>query len=90
MTITGVETQCLEVQITGVQKRMNFRRDEMPETKHPGQFADGAAIWDGNQICLSEASLIQLAKTEKMRQDEFKLAGALRDSWIRSVKTVPQ
>ncbi|KAK3807277.1 MAG: hypothetical protein J3Q66DRAFT_445045 [Benniella sp.] len=90
MTITGVETQYLEVQITGVHKRMNLRRDEMTEVKHPGQFADGVATWNGNQICLSEASLIQQAKPDKMKQDEFKLARALRDSWISQVKTMSQ
>lgn len=53
------------------------------EAKPIGQFADGATIWKGSQLCLSEASSIRNAKAEKVQQDEFKFARALKDSNTR-------
>ncbi|KAF9949845.1 hypothetical protein BGZ65_007026 [Modicella reniformis] len=53
-----------------------------------GQFADGVTIWEGSQLCLSETSSIHNAKADKLRQDQFKLARAMRDSWISQVKTI--
>ncbi|KAG0221193.1 hypothetical protein BGW41_007131, partial [Actinomortierella wolfii] len=88
MTITGLETRYLEVLITGVQERKNWTRDGLTEAKQMGQFADGATIWEGSQLYLSEASSIHNAKAEKLRQDEFKLARAMRDTWISQVKAI--
>ncbi|KAG9060709.1 hypothetical protein KI688_009820 [Linnemannia hyalina] len=86
MTMTGLETQYLEVLITGVQERKNWARNDLIDTKQIGQFADGVTIWEGCQLCLSEASTIHNGKAEKLRQDEFKLARAMRDSWVSQVK----
>ncbi|KAI8350247.1 hypothetical protein B0O80DRAFT_458490 [Mortierella sp. GBAus27b] len=86
MTMNGLETQYLEVLITGVQERRNWARDDLTEAKQVGQFADGVETWEGSQLCLSEASTVHNAKAEKLRQDEFKLARALRDSWVSQVK----
>lgn len=84
--MAGIETQYLEILITGVQERKNWGRDELTEVKQVGQFADGVAIWGGNQVYLSEASQIQHSKSDKLRQDEYKLARAMRDSWVSQVK----
>ncbi|KAG0253235.1 hypothetical protein BG011_006477 [Mortierella polycephala] len=86
MTMTGLETQYLEVLITGVQERKNWARNDLIDAKQIGQFADGVTIWEGSQLCLSEASTIHNGKAEKLRQDEFKLARAMRDSWVSQVK----
>ncbi|KAF9536453.1 hypothetical protein EC957_010886 [Mortierella hygrophila] len=86
MTMTGLETQYLEALITGVQERKNWARNDLIDTKQIGQFADGVTIWEGNQLYLSEASTIHNGKAEKLRQDEFKLARAMKDSWVSQVK----
>ncbi|KAG0063986.1 hypothetical protein BGZ89_009465 [Linnemannia elongata] len=75
MTMTGLETRYLEILITGVQERKNWARDDLTEAKRIGQFAGGAIMWEGSQLCLSETSSVQNAKAEKLRQDEFKLPG---------------
>ncbi|KAK3806747.1 MAG: hypothetical protein J3Q66DRAFT_358366 [Benniella sp.] len=85
MTLAGLETQYLEVLITGVQEHKNWNRDNLTEAKLVGQFADGLTIWGGNQLYLSEASSIHGAKAEKLNQDEFKLARAMKDSWVSQV-----
>ncbi|KAF9920694.1 hypothetical protein FBU30_009380 [Linnemannia zychae] len=84
--MTGLETRYLEILITGVQERKNWARDDLMEVKLTGQFADGVATWDGSQLYFSEASSIHNAKAEKLRQDEFKLARAMKDSWVSQVK----
>ncbi|KAF9300428.1 hypothetical protein BGZ74_007912 [Mortierella antarctica] len=86
MTMTGVETQYLEVLISGVLERKNLEKDDLTEAKQPGQYADGVAIWGDSQIFLSEASTIHSPKAEKLRRDEFKLARAMRDSWVSQVR----
>ncbi|KAF9925601.1 hypothetical protein FBU30_004654 [Linnemannia zychae] len=80
-------TRYLEVLVTGVQERKNWARDELTETKQTGQFADGVTIWGGSQLYISETSSVLNAKTEKLRQDEFKLARAMKDSWVSQVKS---
>jgi hypothetical protein len=87
MTMTELETQYLEVLITGVQERKNWARDDFTEAKQTGQFADGVITWEGSQLCLSEASTLHDAKTEKLARDEYKLARALKDSWVNQVRT---
>ncbi|KAG0303201.1 hypothetical protein BGZ98_006903 [Dissophora globulifera] len=87
MTMAGVETQYLEVLIAGVLERKNLDKDDLTEAKQAGQYADGIAFWEDNQIFLSEASTIHSPKAEKLRQDEFKLARALRDSWISQLRS---
>lgn len=84
--MTGVETQYLEVLISGVLERKNLEKDVLTEAKQPGQYADGVAIWGGSQIFLLEASTIHSPKAEKLRRDEFKLARAMRDSWVSQVR----
>ncbi|KAF9917438.1 hypothetical protein FBU30_000748, partial [Linnemannia zychae] len=86
MTMNGLEMQHLEILITGVQECKNWARDDLTEAKQMGQFADGIITWGGSQLCLSEASTVHNAKVEKLRLDEFKLARALRDSWVSQVK----
>ncbi|KAG0371181.1 hypothetical protein BGZ54_009540 [Gamsiella multidivaricata] len=82
MTMTGVETQYLEVLIAGVLERKNLEKDGLTEAKQAGQYADGVAFWEDSQIFLSEASTIDSPRAEKLRQGEFKLARAMRDSWV--------
>lgn len=82
MTMTSVETQYLGVLIFGVFERKSLKKYDLPGAKHPGQYADGVAIWGDSQIFLSEASTIHIPKAENLRRDEFKLARALRDSWV--------
>ncbi|KAI7823611.1 hypothetical protein BC939DRAFT_503177 [Gamsiella multidivaricata] len=86
MTMTGVETQYLEVLIAGVLERKNLEKDGLTEAKQAGQYADGVAFWEDSQIFLSEASTIDSPRAEKLRQGEFKLARAMRDSWVSQVR----
>ncbi|KAG9065189.1 hypothetical protein KI688_002512 [Linnemannia hyalina] len=86
MTMTGVETQYLEVPISGVLERKNLERDDLTEAKQPGQYANGVAIWGDSQVFLSEVSTTHSTKAEKLRRDEFKLARAMRDSWVSQVR----
>jgi hypothetical protein len=58
------------------------------EAKLVGQLDDGVTIWGGNQLYLSEASSIHGATADKLNQDEFKLARAMKDSWVSQVKAL--
>ncbi|KAG0243602.1 hypothetical protein BGW41_001813 [Actinomortierella wolfii] len=53
-----------------------------------GQYADAVAIYNNQQLLLAEASLIHFPKLDKGRRDEFKLARAMRDSWISQVRSI--
>ncbi|KAG9060910.1 hypothetical protein KI688_007867 [Linnemannia hyalina] len=77
-----IETRSLEVLITGVQERKNHDKDPLIEAKQVGQYADGVTFCGSSQLYLSEASTIHNPKADKCVRDEFKLARAMRDSWI--------
>ena len=51
-----------------------------------GQFADGAGFSGANQIYLAEAALLHGPRPEKLKEDEYKLVRAMRDSWISQLK----
>ncbi|KAG0073486.1 hypothetical protein BGZ90_011545 [Linnemannia elongata] len=87
MTLARIETRSLEVLITGVQERKNHDKDPFTEPKQVGHYADGVAFHGSSQVYLSEASTIHNPKTEKCVRDEFKLARAMRDSWISQVRS---
>ncbi|KAG0009040.1 hypothetical protein BGZ81_003749, partial [Podila clonocystis] len=63
-------------------------KDPLLEVKEIGQYADAVAIYNNQQLLLSEAALIHYPTLEKHRQDEFKLARAMRDSWISHVRSI--
>ncbi|KAG0269742.1 hypothetical protein BGZ95_001957, partial [Linnemannia exigua] len=67
-------------------ERKNWAWDHLIDSKQIGQLADGVTIWEGSQLCLSEASTLHNGKAEKLRRDEFKLTRALWDSWVSQVK----
>ncbi|KAK3841369.1 MAG: hypothetical protein J3R72DRAFT_154845 [Linnemannia gamsii] len=87
MTLGRIETRSLEVLITGVQERKNYDKDPFIETKQVGHYADGVAFCGSSQLYLSEASTIHNPKADKCVRDEFKLARAMRDSWISQVRS---
>ncbi|KAG0012412.1 hypothetical protein BGZ81_001604, partial [Podila clonocystis] len=60
----------------------------MLETKETGQYADAVALHNDQQLFLAEAAQIFLAKTEKRYQDEYKLARAMRDTWISHIRSI--
>ncbi|KAF9177012.1 hypothetical protein BGZ50_009327 [Haplosporangium sp. Z 11] len=87
MTLARIETRSLEVLITGVQERKNYNKDPFVESKQVGQYADGVAYRGSSQLYLSEASTIHSPKADKCARDEFKLARAMRDSWISQIRS---
>ncbi|KAF9355114.1 hypothetical protein BGX34_010643 [Mortierella sp. NVP85] len=87
MTVVGIESRSLEVLIVGVRERMNHGRDPISDTKEIGQFADGIALYGKDQLFLAEASCLFQPKVDKRWQDEFKLARAMRDSWVSQIKS---
>ncbi|ORZ07749.1 hypothetical protein BCR41DRAFT_388817 [Lobosporangium transversale] len=88
LTLTGIESRHLEVQTTGVQERKNVDKDPLSDILEPGQYSDGLAFSGDNQIYLAETSLVRNPKAEKRRQDEFKLARGMRDSWVSQIRSI--
>ncbi|KAG0215006.1 hypothetical protein BGX33_001621 [Mortierella sp. NVP41] len=88
LTLYGIQSRYLEVLITAVEGRKNQDKDPLLEVKEIGQYADAVAIYNNQQLLLAEAALIHYPTFEKRRQDEFKLARAMRDSWISHVRSV--
>ncbi|KAG0196459.1 hypothetical protein BGX33_001628 [Mortierella sp. NVP41] len=86
LTLTNIETRSLEVLITGVEERKNQNLDLRLDVKQTGQFADGVGFSGANQIYLAEASTLHQPKTEKLKEDEYKLVMAMRDSWISQLR----
>ncbi|KAF9924794.1 hypothetical protein FBU30_005286 [Linnemannia zychae] len=87
-TLTNIETRSLEVLITGVEERKNHGLDLRLETKQAGKFADGTGFSGANQIYLAEAVLLHEPKPEKLKEDEYKLVRAMRDSWTSQLKAI--
>ncbi|KAF9924508.1 hypothetical protein BGZ67_009216 [Mortierella alpina] len=79
-------TRSLEVLITGVEERKNQNLDLRLDMKQTGQFADGVGFSGSNQIYLAEASTLHQPKAEKLKEDEYKLVRAMRDSWISQLR----
>ncbi|KAF9361493.1 hypothetical protein BGX26_002843 [Mortierella sp. AD094] len=88
LTLSEIESRYLEVLVTGVEARNNIGKDLLTDTKDVGQFCDGLAFKEGNQVCLAKASIIFDPNADKKRADEFKLARELRDSWAHQIKQV--
>ncbi|KAF9352666.1 hypothetical protein BGX34_012029 [Mortierella sp. NVP85] len=86
LTLTNIETRSLEVLITGVEERRNQNLDHRLEVKQTGQFADGVGFSGANQVYLAEASTLHQPKAEKLKEDEYKLVRAMRDSWISQLR----
>jgi hypothetical protein len=82
MTVIGIGSRSLEVLIVGVRER-----DPISETKEMGQFADGIALHGKDQLFLAKASCLFQPKVDKQWQDEFRLARAMRDSWVSQIKS---
>ncbi|KAF9903295.1 hypothetical protein EC991_003985 [Linnemannia zychae] len=61
MTMTGVETQYLEVLISGVLERKNLEKDDLTEAKQPGQYADGVAVSQVRATCKHSIPLSGIA-----------------------------
>ncbi|KAF9954686.1 hypothetical protein BGZ70_010490 [Mortierella alpina] len=87
MTLARIETRSLEILISGVQERKNLDKNPFQDTQQVGQFADGIAFRGSAQLYLSEAALLHSPKADKAAWDEFKLARAMRDSWISQVRS---
>ncbi|KAG0252351.1 hypothetical protein DFQ27_008134 [Actinomortierella ambigua] len=66
---------------------MNHLKNPFKETKQIGQYAEEVAFHGSSQLYLSEASTIHDPKADKRARDEFKLARAMRDSWISQVRS---
>ncbi|KAG0239357.1 hypothetical protein BGW41_007771 [Actinomortierella wolfii] len=88
LTMTNIESRHLEVLITGAQERKNHSRNPFFDIMETGHYCDGLAFSGKDQIFLAEASQIQNAKADKMCQDQYKLARALRDSWLSQLKSI--
>ncbi|KAF9947465.1 hypothetical protein BGZ72_010531 [Mortierella alpina] len=88
LTMYSIESRYLEVLITAVEARKNQDRDPLLNIKETGQYADAVALHNNHQLLLPEASLVHSPKLDKRRQDEFKLARAMRDSWISQVRSI--
>ncbi|KAF8974924.1 hypothetical protein BGZ46_009587 [Entomortierella lignicola] len=86
LTMMDIESRSLEVLVTGVEERKNNHKDLRFETKVQGQYADGIGFKESNQIYLAEAARLHQPKEEKQSEDEYKLARAMRDSWISQLK----
>ncbi|KAF9424643.1 hypothetical protein BGZ76_003490 [Entomortierella beljakovae] len=86
LTMMDIESRSLEVLIKGVEERKNNYKDLRFETKVQGQFADGIGFKESNQIYITEAAKLYQPKEEKQLEDEFKLARAMRDSWMSQLK----
>ncbi|KAF9409139.1 hypothetical protein BGZ94_002045 [Podila epigama] len=84
--MSNIESRYLEVLITGVEERKNQAADLRHDVKHPGQFTDGVAFSGASQVYLAEASMLHQPKAEKQKEDEFKLARAMRDSWMSQLR----
>ncbi|KAF9112560.1 hypothetical protein BGX30_007252, partial [Mortierella sp. GBA39] len=88
LTMYEIQSRYLEVLITAVEGRKNQDKDPLLDVKEIGQYADAVAIHNNQQLLLAEASLVHYPKLDKRRQDEFKLARAMRDSWISHVRSI--
>ncbi|KAF9176654.1 hypothetical protein BGZ50_000137 [Haplosporangium sp. Z 11] len=88
LTMYKIQSRYLDVLITAVEGRKNQDKNPLLEVKEVGHFADAVATYNNQQLLLAEAALIHAPKLEKRRQDEFKLARAMRDSWISHVRSI--
>ncbi|KAG0285772.1 hypothetical protein BGZ97_007682 [Linnemannia gamsii] len=88
LSMYGIQTRHLEVLITAVEGRKNQDKDHFVDAKEIGQYADAVAVHNNQQLFLAEAASIHRPKSEKRRQDEFKLVRAMRDSWIEHVGSI--
>lgn len=88
LTMTKIETRSLEVLIIGVEERKNQNLDHRHDVKQIGQFVDGVGFSGTNQIYLAEASTLHQPKAEKLKEDEYKLVRAMRDSWISQLRAI--
>ncbi|KAF9993837.1 hypothetical protein BGZ79_001449 [Entomortierella chlamydospora] len=88
LTLTRIESRHLEVLITGVQARKNLDKDPLLDSMDKGQYSDGLAFSGTDQIYIAEASQIHNPGVDKQCKDEFKLARAMRDSWISQIRSI--
>ncbi|KAG9062244.1 hypothetical protein KI688_006576 [Linnemannia hyalina] len=88
LSMYGIQTCYLEVLITAVEGRKNQDKDHFVDAKEIGQYADAVAVHNNQQLFLAEAASVHRPKSEKRRQDEFKLAKAMRDAWIEHVGSI--
>ncbi|KAK3822650.1 MAG: hypothetical protein J3Q66DRAFT_329852 [Benniella sp.] len=83
MTVIGIESRSFEVLLVGVRER-----NPISETKEMGQVADGIALHGKDQLFLAGASCLSQPNVDnKQWQDEFKLARAMRGSWVSQIKS---
>ncbi|KAG0343618.1 hypothetical protein BG004_005139 [Podila humilis] len=88
LTMYDIESRYLEIFITGSDERKNQGKNLLLESKERAQYADAVALHDRQQLLLVEAAQLHNPETLKRRQDEFKLARALRDTWISQVRLI--
>ncbi|KAF9923458.1 hypothetical protein BGZ65_008865 [Modicella reniformis] len=88
LTMYNLESRYLEVLINAVSKRKNQGKDLLLTSKESGQFADAVATHNSQQLLLVEAAQLHNSEMKKRRQDEFKLARAMRDCWVSQVRTI--
>ncbi|KAG0350697.1 hypothetical protein BG005_009766 [Podila minutissima] len=88
LTMYGIQSRYLDILITAVEARKNQDKDPMLEIKETGQYADAVALHNDQQLFLAEAAQIHSPKLEKRHQDEYKLARAMRDTWISHVRSI--
>ncbi|KAG0022824.1 hypothetical protein BGZ82_010894 [Podila clonocystis] len=88
LTMYSIQSRYLDILITAVEARKNQGKDPMLETKETGQYADAVALHNDQQLFLAEAAQIYSTKLEKRHQDEYKLARAMRDTWISHIWSI--
>ncbi|KFH63608.1 hypothetical protein MVEG_10302 [Podila verticillata NRRL 6337] len=88
LTMYGIQARYLDILITAVEARKNQDKDPLLETKETGQYADAVALYNDQQLFLAEAAQIHSPTLEKRHQDEYKLARAMRDTWISHIRSI--
>lgn len=77
-----------EILVIGTRERKNHGRDFFEETQEQTCMADGAALFEGNQVYLAEAAVLRDPKMEGKTKDKYKLVRCMRDSWNSQIQMI--
>ncbi|KAF9430770.1 hypothetical protein BGZ94_004064 [Podila epigama] len=76
-----------EVAVNGSTKRLNSGRDPFIERQAQGHQADAVVqTADGLQLAIVESARLSRTAEEKVAQDHYKLARAMRDTWLQLLR----
>ncbi|KAG0054768.1 hypothetical protein BGZ83_010444, partial [Gryganskiella cystojenkinii] len=87
LTIAGIPTRMMEIQIDG-------NRDRKAEAKQKGgrqntaRKADGVGLYQDEQIYIAEAAQLYKATLEKKDDDAWKVKRAMRDGWVSQLRRI--